>query len=84
MIDIENQIQRMDVNVQAYRQDLLARGLPPDRINSAANGEFVTEIIVRAPGEDVPKATEIVPTSATEGDPRRLPFSFGSNSSKSS
>lgn len=29
LIEIDNQIQRMDVNVQAYRQDLLARGLPP-------------------------------------------------------
>jgi len=48
LIEIDNQIQRMDVHVQAYRQDLKARGLPLDRIDAAAQGEFVTEIVVRA------------------------------------
>jgi len=76
MIDIDNQIQRMDVNVQAYRQDLLTRGLPQDRIAAAANGEFVTEFIVRAPGEQALKVAEIALTSAIEGEPARLPFSF--------
>ena len=76
IIDIENQIQRMDVNVQAYRQDLLARGLPQDRIDAAAKGEFVTEIIVRAPGEQALKVAEVALTAAIEREPARLPFSF--------
>ena len=76
MIEIDNQIQRMDVNVQAYRQDLLARGLPRDRIDAAAKGEFVTEIVVRAPGEQALKVAEIALTAAVEGEPARLPFSF--------
>ncbi len=75
-IEIQNQMQRMDVNVQAYRQDLLARGLSLDRIDAAAKGEFVTEIIVRAPGEQAVKVTEIALTSAVEVEPARLPFSF--------
>jgi hypothetical protein len=58
IIEVDNQIQRMGVNVQAYRQDLLARGLSPDRIEAVARGEFVTEITVRAPGSSEPAADE--------------------------
>jgi len=76
MIEIENQIQRMDVNVQAYRQDLRSRGLPADRIEAAANGEFVTEITVNAPGEQALKVAEVALASAVEGEPARLPFQF--------
>jgi membrane fusion protein, heavy metal efflux system len=76
VIEIDNQIQRMDVNVQAYRQDLLARGLAPDRIDAAAKGEFVTEIVVQAPGEQALKVAEVALTSATEDEPLKVPFSF--------
>lgn len=51
LIEIDNQIQRMNVNVLAYRQDLLARGLLAEQIDAAAKGEFVREITVRAPRE---------------------------------
>ncbi|MGE0758148.1 MAG: hypothetical protein AB7O38_14055 [Pirellulaceae bacterium] len=76
MIEIDNQIQRMDVHVQAYRQDLLARGLPHDRIDAAARGEFVTEVTVNAPGEKALQVAEIALTGAVEGESRPLPFSF--------
>ena len=76
LIEIDNQIQRMGVTVQAYRQDLLARGLSLDRIEAATRGEFVTEIVVRAPGEQAPKFAEIPLTSALAEEPQRLPFSF--------
>lgn len=51
IIDIENQIKRLNVTVEAYRQDLEARGLPSDAIGAAARGEFVTEVVVNAPSE---------------------------------
>jgi membrane fusion protein, heavy metal efflux system len=77
LIDIENQIERMDVNVQAYRQDLLARGLSDERISAAAKGEFVTEIEVRAPGEEAVQISEVVlAAGAEEPEPVKLPFSF--------
>jgi membrane fusion protein, heavy metal efflux system len=78
LIEIDNQIQRMDVNVQAYRQDLAARGLPQDRIAAAAKGEFVTEIIVRAPGEQALKVADIALTAGNDDkpEPKPLPFSF--------
>jgi cobalt-zinc-cadmium efflux system membrane fusion protein len=75
IIEIENQIQRMDVNVQAYRQDLLARGLPVERLDAVAKGEFITEIVVRAPGEQALKVAEVALAAAAD-EPRRLPFSF--------
>jgi multidrug efflux pump subunit AcrA (membrane-fusion protein) len=76
IIEIDNQIQRMEVNVQAYRQDLLARGLPPDRIDAAARGEFVTEITVRAPCEQAIQVAEYAFVPASAEQPQRLPFSF--------
>ena len=48
IIDIENEIKRLNVAVKAYEQDLAARGLPSDGIQQAAGGKFVTEVVVRA------------------------------------
>ncbi len=76
IIDIDNQIDRMQATVDAYRQDLLARGLAAERIDAAAKGEFVTEMVVRAPGEQALRSTEVVLTAKTEPQPQQLPFSF--------
>jgi len=76
LIELDNQIQRMEVNVQAYRQDLQARGFPKDRIDMVARGEFLTEITVNAPGEKALQVAEIALTGAVDQEPRRLPFSF--------
>jgi membrane fusion protein, heavy metal efflux system len=75
IIEIDNQIKRMDVNVEAYRQDLLARGLSKDQIAAAAKGEFVTEITVRAPREAAMERSELV-SSSQEDEPQPLPFKF--------
>jgi cobalt-zinc-cadmium efflux system membrane fusion protein len=48
IIEIENEIKRLTVAVKAYEQDLQARGLPRDGIRQAAQGKFVTEVVVRA------------------------------------
>lgn len=77
LIEIENQLRRTEVNVQAYRQDLQSRGLPPESIASAARGEFITEIQVHAPSEQVLRAAEVIPAAAIEdAEPEQLPFSF--------
>jgi len=77
MIEIDNQIQRADVNVEAYRQDLLARGLSKDQIAAAAKGEFLTEIIVRAPEEKTLADTETALVSGDEGEQsKHPPFRF--------
>jgi len=77
IIEIDNQIQRADVTVEAYRQDLLARGLTSDQIAAAAKGEFMTEIMVRAPEEKAPERLAGAPASDTEDDePTTPPFKF--------
>jgi len=49
IFEVQNQIDRMQATVEAYRQDLVARGLSAESIDAAAAGEFVTEIVVKAP-----------------------------------
>jgi biotin carboxyl carrier protein len=74
VIDLENQIERHTATIQAYRQDLKARGLPADQIEAAAQGEFVTEIIVRAPGE--PDEGAVAANGGAEASADRAPFAF--------
>lgn len=76
IIEIDNQIDRMQATVDAHRQDLQSRGLAPERIDAAAKGEFVTEMVVRAPGEQLPKISAVRLASQAEEEPRTLPFSF--------
>lgn len=76
VLEFENQIRRLQVTVQAYQQDLQARGLSEDRIAAAARGEFVTEITVHAPGEQAIQKTEVALVLAPEQEPPSLPFRF--------
>ena len=76
IIEIENQIERAQATVDAYSQDLQARGLPQERIDAAADGEFVTEMVVRAPGEQALQATEAGPGAGGDQETQQLPFNF--------
>lgn len=76
IIEIDNQILRLQGTADAHRQDLKARGLPPEGIDAAAKGEFVTQITVHAPGEQVPRSAAVTLTSGSEPEPKRLPFNF--------
>ena len=70
IIEIDNQVQRAEVNLEAYRQELLARGLSPNQIAAAAKGQFVTEILVRAPPQSAMPAEETAAENvAGEFDP---------------
>lgn len=51
MIELENEIKRLEVTAHGSRQNLLARGLSDEQIAAASQGEFVTEITVSAPNE---------------------------------
>jgi membrane fusion protein, heavy metal efflux system len=73
ILDVENQIERLQVTVEAYRQDLESRGLADGAIDAVAKGEFITEFVVRAPDR---QADGIDERSETEGEPESLPFSF--------
>ena len=54
IIEVENQIARLEVSVKAYRQELLNRGLRPEQIDGVAEGKFVNELAIVVP----PRATE--------------------------
>ncbi|MCG8583866.1 MAG: MchE protein [Pirellulales bacterium] len=49
IIDLDQRIRRQDGLIQAYRQDLLTRGLAPDQIEQIAQGRLVSTIDVVAP-----------------------------------
>lgn len=49
VIEVDNQITRLEVASRAYRQELLNRGLTPEDIESVARGNFVSTISVAAP-----------------------------------
>ncbi|MDP1560272.1 MAG: MchE protein [Pirellulaceae bacterium] len=54
MIELENEIQRLQVTAIGSQQILVARGFSPEQIAAASQGDFVTEITVFAPGETAP------------------------------
>lgn len=49
VIEVDNQITRLEVAVKAYRRELSNRGLLPQQIDDAAKGNFVSEIAVVVP-----------------------------------
>lgn len=49
IIEVENQITRLEVSVKAYRQELLNRGLPAEQIDRVAEGNFVNELPIMVP-----------------------------------
>jgi len=61
MIEVDNQITRLQVAVKAYRQELLNRGFGPDLIDGIAEGKFVSEIPIVVP----PRPTEAKPLTTT-------------------
>jgi len=71
LIEVDNQIARLDVAVKAYRQELLNRGFASDMIDGVAGGKFVNEIAIVVP----PRSTDAKPplplplTSTESTDP---------------
>lgn len=49
LIELDNQMRRLAAAIQAFRQDLLTRGLSPEQIDSISEGQFVSTITVVAP-----------------------------------
>lgn len=52
LIELDNQLRRQSAAIQAYRQDLLTRGLKPKQIDEITEGKFVSTIEVVAPPSD--------------------------------
>lgn len=49
LIGLDNQLNRLRTSIQASRHDLLTRGLSTQQIQSVTEGDFIREIVVRAP-----------------------------------
>ncbi len=49
LIELDQQLRRQATLIQAYRQDLLTRGLTPDQVAAVTEGKFVSNIDVVAP-----------------------------------
>ncbi|MBX9681775.1 MAG: hypothetical protein K2X38_23705 [Gemmataceae bacterium] len=61
MIEVDNQITRLQVAVKAYRQELLNRGFGPVLIDGIAEGKFVSELPIVVP----PRPPEANPLTTT-------------------
>lgn len=49
LIEVDNQITRLQVAVKAYCQELMSRGFTPEQIDHVMEGKFVNEIIIYVP-----------------------------------
>jgi biotin carboxyl carrier protein len=49
LIEVDNQITRLEVAVKAYRRELVNRDFTPDQIDDVTEGKFVSEIAVKVP-----------------------------------
>lgn len=49
LIEIDQQLRRLQAAITSHRQDLLARGLSPDQVSEAAAGRFVSSIDIVVP-----------------------------------
>jgi cobalt-zinc-cadmium efflux system membrane fusion protein len=58
LIEIDQQLRRLQAAITSHRQDLLVRGLSPEQINEAAAGRFVSSIDIVAPPAAVPPTAE--------------------------
>jgi multidrug efflux pump subunit AcrA (membrane-fusion protein) len=70
IIELDQRILRQDGLIQAYRQDLLTRGLAPAQIAQISAGSFVSTIDVVAPPSisDVDQQHDDQPVAFTDGD----------------
>ena len=48
-LELEQQISRQNAKVDAYRQDLMSRGLSEDQVNQIQRGEFLATLDITAP-----------------------------------
>ncbi len=72
IIEVDNQITRLEVAVKAYRQELLTRGFTPDQIDGVEAGTFVREIVVTA----TPRRAALSPAGLNPGSPVKPPATF--------
>lgn len=71
VIEVDNQITRLQIAVKAYRQELQNRGFGPELIDGIANGKFVSELTVTVP----PMRLDARFPGETKSSPKPVPLS---------
>lgn len=74
VIEVDNQITRLEVATKAYRQELLNRGFTPDMIDGVAGGKFVNEINIVVPARTI--SVKADPVSTSPGGSAEPPLTF--------
>ncbi len=68
VIEVDNQIKRLEIAVKAYRQELQNRGFGPELIDGITDGTFVNEMtIVVPPMQSISKSFSVTDASAVQG-----------------
>lgn len=70
VIEVDNEIARLEVAVKAYRQELLSRGFTAEQIEGVTGGTFVREIALAVPARP---AAAPAPRGGSEPEP---PFAY--------
>lgn len=76
VIEVDNQITRLEVAVKAYRQELLNRSFSPAMIDGIAAGKFVNEIAVVVPPRPAGARLNTDTLRASPGEPNDQPPTF--------
>lgn len=79
VIEVRNQIARLEVAVKALRQELTNRGLAPTQIDGVADGNFVSDVSVvvpSLPGGTTPLPSSSGPQTADAGKAETSPAVF--------
>ena len=65
LIELDNQLRRQSAAIQAYRQDLLTRGLKAEQIDEVTEGNFIStiEVVAPPPVTDSQRESEIQQTA---------------------
>ena len=87
LIEIDQQLRRLEAAITSARQDLLTRGLTPPQIDQAAAGRFVSMVEIAAPPkaseaegreDGVDGASAVVPISEATSEVQELLVELGS------
>jgi cobalt-zinc-cadmium efflux system membrane fusion protein len=78
VIEAENEIARLEVSAQAYRQELLNRGFSPSEVDGVAKGGLLNEITLAVPPRGIAQSPLNSHTSSISGpaDERPLAYEF--------
>ena len=74
VIDVENEIKRLETANKAHREQLLQRGLTPGDIDRVANGELASEISVVVPAKTSVRKQSILPSEPQAGSAASTDF----------